>query len=383
MLNANLILIALVIYKLLKNHYSKTKGVTYVVLLILSAYTKVIAEAFPITEIEGHPILLRLVLLQGVIGFLPVPITLLFLKDAMSRNSKPALFHILLLIPFVFCLINLMPYFGLPIQEKIQISTNLNTSLPQDYFLWISMPTINYVSNIYNPILAFLTILYLTKNLLQKRQKLGKKTFNLLIQIGFIFVINYLALSFITYNKTWHIGEMGTSETLGILAMILPISILLFPNLIYDISINADLNNFMSAWNPNAKKDLSHRPINGVLLAESERIMKYLNEDKPYMNPAFSIHDIVSTLNIPQKNVRECFSQVIKTPFPKMRNQLRVEFAIEMFKKNAHLNISIEGIAAESGFNNRVTFYQAFREVTNTTPVQWIKENCTGTLETE
>jgi AraC-like DNA-binding protein len=376
MLNANLILIALVIYKLLKNHYSKTKGVIYVVLLILASYIKVIAEAFPIAEIQGRPLILRLVLIQGIIGFLPVPLTLLFLRSAISKTLKPSLFHLILILPFVFCLINLIPYFGLPIQEKIQISTNLIAPSREDYFLWVSMPKIIYISNIYNPIIAFLTILYSIINLYQKRNKLGKKTFSLLTQIGFIFVLNYLALSYITYNKNLNFSEMGANDTLGMIAMILPISILLFPNLIYDVSANSDLNNFLRLWKLNAKKDITNSPINSELLDESARIMNYLNEEKPYMNPEFSIHDIVSTLDIPQKNVRECFNQVIKTPFPKLRNQLRVEFAIEMFKKNAHLNISIEGIAAESGFNNRVTFYQAFREVTNTTPVQWIKENC-------
>jgi AraC-like DNA-binding protein len=54
-----------------------------------------------------------------------------------------------------------------------------------------------------------------------------------------------------------------------------------------------------------------------------------------------------------------------------------------MFKNNMHLKISIEGIAAESGFNNRATFYKAFREVTNTTPIEWIKANCEYTLEEE
>jgi AraC-like DNA-binding protein len=123
--------------------------------------------------------------------------------------------------------------------------------------------------------------------------------------------------------------------------------------------------------------------IKSELVSESSRIMSYLNEEKPYLSPVFSIHDIVSTLDIPQKNVTDSFNKVIKIPFPRMRNQLRVDHAIEMFKNNMHLKISIEGIAAESGFNNRATFYKAFREVTNTTPIEWIKENCEYTLDEE
>jgi AraC-like DNA-binding protein len=58
-----------------------------------------------------------------------------------------------------------------------------------------------------------------------------------------------------------------------------------------------------------------------------------------------------------------------------MRNQLRIDYALEMFKNNAHVKNSISGIATDSGFKNRATFYKAFKEVTNMTPIEWINEN--------
>jgi AraC-like DNA-binding protein len=119
------------------------------------------------------------------------------------------------------------------------------------------------------------------------------------------------------------------------------------------------------------------------LILESSRIMNYLNEEKPYLSRGFSIHDIAIELDIPQKKVTECFTKVIKISFPRIRNQLRVDYAIGMFRNNSQLKISIEGISSESGFNNRATFYKAFREVTNTTPIEWIKQNCDYTIEEE
>jgi AraC-like DNA-binding protein len=59
-----------------------------------------------------------------------------------------------------------------------------------------------------------------------------------------------------------------------------------------------------------------------------------------------------------------------------MRNHLRIGYAIDLFKNNAHLKNSISGIAANSGFKNRATFYIAFKEVTQMTPIEWINENC-------
>ena len=112
------------------------------------------------------------------------------------------------------------------------------------------------------------------------------------------------------------------------------------------------------------------------IITDSTRIITYLNEEKPYLSPGFSIHDIVSHLDIPQKNVTECFNKVIKIPFPRMRNQLRIEYAMEMFKDNAHLKNSISGVASDAGFKNRATFYIAFREVAQMTPIEWINKNC-------
>ena len=86
-------------------------------------------------------------------------------------------------------------------------------------------------------------------------------------------------------------------------------------------------------------------------------------------------------LDIPQKTVTDCFNKVIKIPFPRMRNQLRIEYAMEMFKNDAHLKNSISGIATDAGFNNRATFYIAFKEVAKMTPIEWINENCDTPIE--
>lgn len=376
MLNANLLLIILIIYKLLKNHYQQTRSVIYVSLLIITANIIVIARAFPLEDFYRFPLILRLVLIEGIIGFLPVPFMLMFLQSMILKTIKPNLFQVILFIPFILSLINLIPYFSLPIQEKIQISTNVNTSLREDYYLLISLPTLHKISHIYNPIFGFLTVLYLVTILLQKWSKLSKKTYSILYQIFIIFTVNLIAISYISYYKILQFDDFYSDNTLGMMSMILPVSILLFPNLIYDVSVNSDLNILFKIFNRFTKNKENSDSINLGLEDETTRILTYLHDEKPYLNARFSTHDIVSTLNIPQKTVRDCFNQTIKVPFPKMRNQLRVAYAIDMFKKNTHLTISIEGIAAESGFNNRATFYQAFREVTNTTPVQWIKENC-------
>ena len=92
--------------------------------------------------------------------------------------------------------------------------------------------------------------------------------------------------------------------------MALPLSILLFPNFVYDNPINSDLNFYLQIMNRFAKQEVE--TANNELVAEASRIVHFLNVEKPYLAPGFSIHDVVKQLDIPQKTVTDCFNKVIK-----------------------------------------------------------------------
>jgi AraC-like DNA-binding protein len=80
-------------------------------------------------------------------------------------------------------------------------------------------------------------------------------------------------------------------------------------------------------------------------------------------------------LNIPDHRVSQCFNNEIQVSFPVFRNQLRVEYAIGLLKKDEHKSMSIEGIAYQSGFKTKSSFYSAFRSVYKMTPTEWIAKN--------
>jgi AraC-like DNA-binding protein len=106
-----------------------------------------------------------------------------------------------------------------------------------------------------------------------------------------------------------------------------------------------------------------------------DRIVSYIEKEKPYLNTTFSLHDISRSLNIPHIRVTTCFSKQLKVPFPAYRNKLRVEHATDLFRSGAHLTTSIEGIAAMSGFKSKSIFYTAFKTVYGVNPMEWMKEN--------
>ena len=227
---------------------------------------------------------------------------------------------------------------------------------------------------IYNTLLGIGTLISIFYNLERSKQSLSRKSYFLILQLGFLCFIAFAIINTVKGYTYFYPSEIDKPEWLGILAMAVPLSILLFPNFVYDNPINSDLNFYLRMMNRFSKQEVATN--NNELVAETSRIVHYLNVEKPYLAPGFSIHDVVKHLDLPQKTVTDCFNKVIKVPFPKMRNQLRVDFAIEMFRNNSHLQKSISGIATESGFKNRATFYVAFKESTKMTPIDWIKQNC-------
>lgn len=379
MLNASLVLVGLVILILLKNHFKKNKDIIYVIIAIIAVFIKVIGEVFPISYFDQNSLILQLVLVYPIITFLIAPLALIYIKSIIKSLKLNRYF--LLFAPFLFFVINFIPYYSLPIEEKIQICSQANYASTQPYFIWFSFPELRSIDNIYNPLIGIIIIVYLIQMLIRNNQKLSKKTYSHLMQVGIILVVNLIAIRSIVYYKYISNSEIFSPEIIGILPMILPLSILILPNFVYDSSINSDLNFYFRLMSRLSSNGENKDSIKSELLLESTRIMNYLNDEKPYLSTGFSIHDIVSTLDIPQKNVTECFNKVIKIPFPRMRNQLRIDYAMEMFKNNAHLKNSISGIATDAGFNNRATFYIAFKEVAKMTPIEWINENCDTPIE--
>jgi AraC-like DNA-binding protein len=377
MLNASLLLISIVTIILLKNHFEHNKGILYAVLGLLSYYVKILAATFSISAFEHYPIILQGILFGNIIGFLPPPLCILYFQGIIHKSNKLKPIYLLLFVPFLLAIVNFIPFFELPLSEKIQLYKNSASALNDPGYLWTSWSTSTMISDVYNSILGCIMILFLFRQLVQKEDLLNKKSHSSLIQIGLILIINFFVLLILAFPKIYNIKEHLNSENLEMISLIFPVSIMLFPNYIYDIYTHSDLSFYLRLMTRFTRKEKEETDSNSQeLIFVASRILHFLNQKKPYLSPRFSKHDIVTHLNIPQKTVTDCFIKVIKIPFPQMRNQLRIEYAIDLFKNGAHLKNSISGIATDAGFKNRATFYIAFKEITKMTPVEWINENC-------
>jgi AraC-like DNA-binding protein len=380
MLIANLILLLIVVYILLKNHLLKNRHIVYGIIAIIATSIKLMSSSYPISEFEAFPIILTLVLHRGFIAFLPIPFAILYLNGILPKSQKIGAFAYLLILPPLIYTINFIPYLLLPIADKIQMMSFPNSAKVNECFIWISLNRANAIRDLYNNICGGILLIFMFRIIRQGKQSISKKNYFTLIQLvvimGTIFIV-------VTFNNFILHGNFKTPKVFGLLPLLIPLSFIFFPNYLFDNTTNNDLTFYLKIVNRFTKNGEKTEGVDNEIILVSSAIMNYLHHKKPYLSPGFSIHDIVTHLNIPQKTVTDCFNKVIKIPFPRMRNQLRIDYAMEQFKNDAHLKNSISGIATDAGFKNRATFYIAFKEVTKMTPIEWINKNCDSYIEDE
>jgi AraC-like DNA-binding protein len=160
----------------------------------------------------------------------------------------------------------------------------------------------------------------------------------------------------------------------ALFTLFLPFCLLLFPSWIFlnKSNLHPIFNHLNSFSSSNQKNPELEKVFH---LNEAEMLVDYLHEKKPYLNINFLLHQMAKELDIPQAKIIDIFNVHLKMSFPKYRNKLRVDYAIELIKNDDHLITTLHGISQKAGFRNKATFYSAFKEFTNCTPTEWIKKN--------
>jgi AraC-like DNA-binding protein len=166
----------------------------------------------------------------------------------------------------------------------------------------------------------------------------------------------------------------------GVCYLIMSFSLLLFPQILYGVPIYIRSNPIKNLEGFESKptelrensqlNDPEHDPFNEL----SEIITNYLNTEKPFLNPDFSVSDISLALNVPQHHVAYCINNVLKIRFTKLKSELRIAHAKELLLKGKHFDYTINGIGQSSGFTTRSNFYNAFKLETGLTPTEFLNQ---------
>jgi AraC-like DNA-binding protein len=325
--------------------------------------------------------------------FLIGPFLYFYVRATLNETKKLSGKDILHFVPALISLLGTIPYYCTPFATKISIAQQLidhinsirsiNVNLFYDAGESFILRTI--LCLVYVLFSGYRVIVYYKKNTERTRQqKVVLRWLTILIGATLIIVSLFLMMAFeaafVKINETIS-NTYPFYLTTGILYFLLTLAILQFPTILYSIPKKegkkrkkdvrkASKNTVKESQNKMPAKTLD----SDVVAVLCSNIEKYFTDEKPYLDPQFSVFTIAVALGVSETQVNHAIKIGMKTSFAKLRSDLRVSHAIQLLQNTPKEQWTIEAIGEKSGFKTRSNFYSAFKEATGVTPNEYSKK---------
>lgn len=327
------------------------------------------------------------------------PFLYFYVRSVLNDNTKLRKTDLLHFLPFAINLAAIIPYLITSWNYKTTISEKAigDVRFILDYNFQLFYP--HMINNYLRPVqmllyivAAFILLLRFYPRLKTTKGNISKQYREVFFWLsGFLLLLfgNTIFINYITfeYFRTPFLNHLSPSilsvySLSYILYCSLPILILVFPSIMYGMpKLKAKI--FVSGTKPVIPADGDQEPVSHKnfsfdeehFMQLSDEIIRYLEKEKPYLKPDFSFHDLSAGMKAPQHHLRFCLSSMIKKSFADLKNEMRVNHAIDLLNTNVAETISIDGIGKQSGFRSSSNFYTSFKEMTGYTPREWMKRN--------
>ncbi len=367
--------------------WRQNKAIIYLVCLILLANMRHIMVFLLNQPIESRVLAVLLVHFDPVI-ILIGPLLFLYFKSLIQGKLVFEKWFWWYLIPFSIILFNTSSYYLLDFETKVQFAKLAQHNNHADINLPGGTKFFTYdIQMIIAPLHNWTFIGYSFIYLYQQKKKnlIRSKVSRIIRGVKWIIVLMMfpvlLQILFATLKSPQSFDlsfqdSTISSDLMYLSTLFLPVSFFVFPSWLYGPgSSSSVLDKLKEIWYTISRVSTDGLAAKPEKSADLDRIIQYMEMKKPYLKANFSIHDVSRELNIPHLRVSTSFNKQLDTTFPEYRNKLRVAYAVNLLQENAHFQMSIEGIAFQSGFKNKSSFYAAFRSVYQMTPTEWISKH--------
>jgi AraC-like DNA-binding protein len=209
----------------------------------------------------------------------------------------------------------------------------------------------------------------------------------------------YFSGAFLYFKNPSLRREMVTSYSglyvIGIVLTCLPALVLVFPEILYGIPRRRETADMSAplpeppaaSGEPITEMDLPvpsslpeapglpEGPEYDPFREMGQRVLNYMEQEKPYLQPDFSIEQLAETLNVPRHHLYYCFKNILQKKFVNLRSEYRVREAKKRLLEGDLNENTLHGIARECGFTSRSTFYRIFTEQTGCSPGEYVERN--------
>lgn len=322
------------------------------------------------------------------------PCLYLYVKSTLldaEQLPKHSWIHFL---PSIIYVVAVGPYYLKPFSEKLELAHAIHNNLEYLKQIDVNLILTTEINFIVRPTLllcyALASLFILIK--IYKKEKTSVEIPNTQKKISFPWLFTLvsvsitMAISFLIVTLLFIITPFSGPQLMshplhtitGMAFLIMTVSLFFFPQILYGLPHynKKDYPHKISQQIlPNIEKTMPETRMideNDPFVQLSIQIQEYLANEKPYLCKDFSMHDIAVAMNVPNHHISYCLNQIMQTNFANLKNKLRVEYSISLLEQNKTSTLSIEGIAQNSGFATRSTFYSAFKKITGTTPTEYI-----------
>ena len=103
-------------------------------------------------------------------------------------------------------------------------------------------------------------------------------------------------------------------------------------------------------------------------------LKKAVLQNRYYEDPELTLGSLAEKLGMQAHELSRMLNTVLKKSFNDFINEYRVKDVIRKMQDPAFANITLLGMAYDSGFNSQSTFHRIFKEITGKTPAEYKKE---------
>jgi AraC-like DNA-binding protein len=319
------------------------------------------------------------------LNFLIAPFSYLYVRAVLFNEKKIQKRDVIHLIPFFIVLINYIPFYLLPVNEKVTVIQDSLNYWPTTFKYQAGFLPENF-SILFRLILAII-YLVLQWNLILSYKKVHKESS---IQIQISNVLKWLKLFTITSTVIFF-GIIGFMLTVFFLPSYYNDDLLMqIPSLLVSVGFFV-----MAAYLLTHPEILSGLPfvkykevpsdvindksymlpyINEDYKLEMERIVDFFKTEKPYLNKDLNINQVSVALAIPSRELSFIINNHFGQRFNDFLNKYRIEYITKKINKEYLSNFTIEAIASEAGFASKSTFNLAFKKYHQCTPTEYFSK---------
>ena len=328
------------------------------------------------------------------------------LMDRFTFNKKD-LWH---LLPFAVTLVGILPYLFTSFDYKMDVAReiirdiNVAKQIRPNFIvpLWINV-LLRPLQMIAYALAGMFMILKSQKTLsnsryIPKNQLTSFRNWLLMLSgIILLIALTYLSISvyyvFVPDINRQHLDNMFLHNMTAFSLTLIPVTLIIFPQILYgipryhhplpyplDYTIGGNTEakgmaevayaeETSPVTNYAAGRKIEEDPFVGL----AERILKVMEEKKPYLDYDFNLEDLAKLLDVPKHHIYYCFRNILHTKFTRLRMDYRISHAKKILDDIDLKTTTIDSVGRSSGFPSRSGFFNTFKAEVGCSPSEYLE----------